>query len=60
MGIKPFTTDVFKGFLSISARYGYVSGRKLQDFIKVDGLPYFCNCYPLINGCIVALCSTHN
>jgi hypothetical protein len=34
-GIKPFTTDIFKGFLAIFLLdMGIVSGRKLGDFIK--------------------------
>ncbi|MBC5842025.1 MAG: sodium-dependent bicarbonate transport family permease [Flavobacteriaceae bacterium] len=59
MGIKPFTTDMFKGFLSIFLLdMGIVSGRKLQDFIKSGWFAVlFAIAIPLINGCIVALCS---
>jgi hypothetical protein len=35
MGIKPFTTDMFKRILSnLLLDMGIVSGRKLEDFIK--------------------------
>ena len=38
-GIKPFTTDIFKGFLAIFLLdMGIVSGRKLNDFLKAGGL----------------------
>lgn len=37
-GIKPFTTDIFKGFLAVFLLdMGIVSGRKLSDFVKKDG-----------------------
>jgi hypothetical protein len=35
VGIKPFTTDLFKGFLVVFLLdMGITSGRKLSDFIK--------------------------
>ena len=37
MGIKPFTTDIFKGFLAIFLLdMGILSGKKLNVFIKID------------------------
>lgn len=59
MGIKPFTTDMFKGFLAIFLLdMGIVSGRKLQDFIKSGWFAVlFAIAIPLINGCIVAASS---
>ncbi len=58
-GIEPFTTDIFKGFLSIFLLdMGITSGRKLGDFFK-NGLftAIFAFLIPLINGCIVAYLS---
>lgn len=59
MGIKPFTTDIFKGFLAIFLLdMGIVSGRKLNDFFKSGWFSFiFAILIPLINGCIVAYCS---
>jgi hypothetical protein len=59
MGIKPFTTDIFKGFLAIFLLdMGIVSGRKLNDFIKNGWFALvFAILIPLINGCIVAALS---
>lgn len=59
LGIKPFTTDMFKGFLAIFLLdMGIVSGRKLQDFIKSGWFAvFFAIAIPLINGCIVAASS---
>ena len=59
MGIKPFTTDLFKGFLAIFLLdMGIVSGRKLKDFIKSGWFAVvFAIAIPLINGCIVAIVS---
>ena len=59
MGIKPFTTDLFKGFLAIFLLdMGIVSGRKLNDFIKSGWFALaFAIVIPLLNGCIVALLS---
>jgi hypothetical protein len=55
MGIKPFTNDLFKGFLAIFLLdMGIVSGKKLGDFVKSGWFAVF---FPLINGCVVALCS---
>ncbi|WP_353079081.1 sodium-dependent bicarbonate transport family permease [Flavobacterium sp.] len=59
MGIKPFTNDLFKGFLAIFLLdMGIVSGKKLGDFVKSGWFAVFFALFiPLINGCVVALCS---
>ncbi|NDI97813.1 sodium-dependent bicarbonate transport family permease [Flavobacterium sp. LaA7.5] len=59
LGIKPFTTDIFKGFLAIFLLdMGIVSGRKLNDFFKSGWFStLFAVCMPLVNGCVVALAS---
>lgn len=59
MGIKPFTTDIFKGFLAIFLLdMGIVSGRKLDDFIKSGwSTLVFAIVIPLINGIVVAFLS---
>ena len=59
MGIKPFTNDLFKGFLAIFLLdMGIVSGRKLGDFVKSGWFAVlFALVIPLLNGCVVALCS---
>jgi hypothetical protein len=56
-GIKPFTTDVFKGFLAIFLLdMGITSGRKLNDFLKGGWfLSIFALLVPVINGCFVAM-----
>ena len=58
-GIKPFTTDLFKGFLVLFLLdMGMTSGRKLSEFIKNGWFTMaFAIIIPLINGCIVALLS---
>jgi hypothetical protein len=59
MGIKPFTNDLFKGFLAIFLLdMGIVSGKKLGDFVKSGWFAvFFALVIPLINGSVVALCS---
>jgi hypothetical protein len=59
MGIKPFTTDIFKGFLAIFLLdMGIVSGKKLTIFFKSGWSPVvFAILIPLINGSVVALIS---
>lgn len=59
MGIKPFTTDIFKGFLAIFLLdMGIVSGRKLGDFLKSGWFTtVFALVIPLINGIVVAVLS---
>jgi uncharacterized protein len=55
-GIKPFTTDIFKGFLAIFLLdMGITSGKKLKDFIDSGKFTaVFAIIIPLINGCLVA------
>jgi hypothetical protein len=58
-GIKPFVTDIFKGFLAVFLLdMGISSGRKLRSFFK-NG--YFSTVFailiPLVNGCVVAVLS---
>lgn len=58
-GIKPFITDIFKGFLAVFLLdMGITSGRKLKAFFKTG---YFSSLFailvPLINGLIVAYIS---
>jgi hypothetical protein len=58
MGIKPFTTDMFKILSNLLLDMGIVSGRKLEDFIKSGWFAVvFAIAIPLINGCIVAVAS---
>jgi hypothetical protein len=59
MGIKPFTNDLFKGFLAIFLLdMGIVSGKKLGDFLKSGWFAViFAIAIPLINGCLVAVVS---
>ena len=59
MGIKPFTNDLFKGFLAIFLLdMGIVSGKKISDFLKSGWFAVlFALIIPLINGCIVAIIS---
>ena len=59
LGIKPFTTDIFKGFLALFLLdMGIVSGRKLNDFFRSGWFSiFFAVVFPLINGCIIAFLS---
>jgi len=59
-GIKPFTTDIFKGFLAVFLLdMGITSGRKLAEFIKKGWFALgFAIIIPLINGSIVAILSS--
>ncbi|MFN3639475.1 MAG: sodium-dependent bicarbonate transport family permease, partial [Flavobacterium sp.] len=59
MGIKPFTTDIFKGFLAIFLLdMGIVSGKKLGDFLKSGWFTaVFAIVVPFINGIVVAVLS---
>ena len=58
-GIKPFTTDIFKGFLAVFLLdMGITSGRKLSDFIKKGRFALlFAIIIPVINGSMVAVIS---
>jgi len=60
-GIKPFTTDLFKGFLVLFLLdMGITSGRKLNEFIKNGWFTtLFAIVIPLINGCVVAYFSSY-
>ncbi|OYU85308.1 MAG: sodium-dependent bicarbonate transport family permease [Flavobacterium sp. BFFFF2] len=58
-GIRPFTNDLFKGFLAIFLLdMGLVSGKKMQDFIKNGWFAVAFSIFiPLVNGCVVACLS---
>ena len=58
-GIKPFTDDLFKGFLAIFLLdMGISSGKKLKAFFSFGWFPLvFAIVIPLINGCLVAALS---
>ena len=59
-GIKPFTTDLFKGFLAIFLLdMGISSGKKLKSFFSFGWFPFlFAIVIPIINGCIFAYFSS--
>lgn len=59
-GIKPFTNDLFKGFLAIFLLdMGITSGRKLKSFFSQGWFPLIFACIiPLVNGSLVALISS--
>jgi hypothetical protein len=58
-GIKPFTTDIFKGFLAVFLLdMGITSGRKLGDLLKKGWFAFvFAIVIPIINGSLVAVLS---
>ena len=58
-GIKPFTTDIFKGFLAIFLlEMGMVTAQRFSAFKKYGWSAFlFAIFIPLINGCLVAVCS---
>lgn len=58
-GIKPFTTDIFKGFLAVFLLdMGIVSGQKLRALLKKGWFTVsFAIIIPMVNGCIVAVLS---
>ena len=58
-GIKPFTTDIFKGFLAIFLlEMGMVTAKRFSSFIKYGWFaPVFAIVIPLINGSVVAAMS---
>jgi len=60
-GIKPFTNDLFKGFLAIFLLdMGITSGKKLKAFFSFGWFPLlFAIVIPLFNGCIIALLSSY-
>jgi hypothetical protein len=59
-GIRPFTNDLFKGFLAIFLLdMGITSGKKLKDFFSFGIFPFiFAIFIPLVNGCLFALLSS--
>jgi hypothetical protein len=59
-GIKPFTNDLFKGFLAIFLLdIGITSGKKLKAFFSFGWFPIiFAILIPLINGCSIAIISS--
>jgi hypothetical protein len=58
-GIKPFTNDLFKGFLAIFLLdMGITSGKKLKAFFSFGWFPLlFALIIPLVNGSLVAVIS---
>ncbi|MEI7979800.1 MAG: sodium-dependent bicarbonate transport family permease [Bacteroidota bacterium] len=60
-GIKPFTTDIFKGFLSIFLlEMGMVTAKKFASFKKYGWFATsFAIIIPLINGSLVAMASSY-
>ena len=58
-GIKPFTTDLFKGFLAIFLLdMGITASKRFKSFIKQGWfLIGFSIIIPLFNGCLVAIIS---
>ena len=58
-GIKPFTTDIFKGFLAIFLlEMGMVTARRFAAFKKYGWFaPVFAIVIPFVNGCVVAAIS---
>jgi len=59
-GIKPFTNDLFKGFLAIFLLdLGITSGKKLKAFFSFGWFPLiFAILIPLVNGSIIAVLSS--
>ena len=59
-GIKPFTNDLFKGFLAIFLLdMGITSGKKLKAFFSFGVFPFvFAIIIPLLNGCLFAVLSS--
>lgn len=55
-GIKPFTTDIFKGFLSIFLlEMGMVTAKRFSGFMKYGWfVSLFAVIIPLVNGCVAA------
>lgn len=58
-GIKPFTTDIFKGFLAVFLLdMGITSGKKLSSFFKKGRFAFFfAVLVPIFNGITVAIIS---
>ncbi len=60
-GIKPFTTDIFKGFLAIFLlEMGMVTAKRFSAFKKYGWFAsLFAIIIPALNGCIVAFVSQY-
>lgn len=60
-GIKPFTTDIFKGFLALFLmEMGIVTARRFASFKKYGSfVTIFAIIIPLMNGCITAYVSQY-
>ena len=58
-GIRPFTTDLFKGFLAVFLLdMGITSGRKIGDLLKKGSFAFlFSILMPIFNGCLVGVLS---
>jgi hypothetical protein len=58
-GIKPFTNDIFKGFLAIFLlEMGMVTAKRFQAFVRQGWfVVLFAIVVPAINGCVVAWAS---
>ena len=58
-GIKPFTTDIFKGFLAIFLlEMGMVTAKRFTAFLKYGWFAsLFAVVIPFVNGCAVAILS---
>ena len=58
-GIKPFTTDIFKGFLALFLlEMGIVTAKRFSSFRKYGlFLSVFAIVIPALNGCVVAFAS---
>ena len=59
-GITPFTSDLFKGFLSIFLLdMGLICGKEIKRFFAFGTFPLaLATALPLLNGCIVGILST--
>ena len=59
-GIKPFTNDIFKGFLAVFfLDMGIISGRKLRSFSVREVFLFFAIIIPFLNGSVVAWLSQY-
>ncbi|MCY7358878.1 MAG: sodium-dependent bicarbonate transport family permease, partial [Rudanella sp.] len=60
-GIKPFTTDIFKGFLAIFLlEMGIVTAKRFSAFKKYGWFAsLFAIIIPTVNGCLVAFASQY-
>ena len=60
-GIRPFTTDIFKGFLAIFLlEMGMVTARRFSSFLQYGWfVTLVAIIVPAINGCIVAILSNY-